>query len=92
VEDVIRMTSSRVEDWISTFGSLDNAAEREPEAQAQMLIRMAQEQEAKAKEIQGTATDPDPEAVDLRKNAKELESRAQDFSGPPGSARRSRAN
>jgi two-component system, NtrC family, sensor kinase len=79
VEDVIRMTSSRVEDWTSTFGSLDNAAEREPEAQAQMLLRMSQEQEAKAKEIQGTAVEPDPEAVDLRKIAKDLEARAQDF-------------
>src|SRR5678815_808568 len=79
VEDAIRLTSSRIEDWTSTFGSLDNPAEREPEAQAQMLLRMAQEQDAKAKEIQGTAIEPDPEAVDLRKIAKELESRAQDF-------------
>jgi len=79
VEDVIRMTSSRIEDWTSSFGSLDNAAEREPEAQAQMLLRMAQEQETKAKEIQGTAVEPDPEAVDLRKIAKDLETRAQDF-------------
>ena len=79
VEDVIRMTSSRIEDWTSTFNCLENAAEREPEAQAQMLLRMSQEQEAKAKEIQGTAVEPDPEAVDLRKVAKDLETRAQDF-------------
>src|SRR6185503_5170313 len=79
VEDVIRLTSSRIEDWTATFNSLDNAAEREPEAQAQILLRMSQEQEAKAKEIQGTAVEPDPEAVDIRKVAKDLEARAQDF-------------
>src|SRR6185503_19680180 len=66
VEDVIRMTSSRIEDWTSTFGSLDNAAEREPEAQAQELLRIAGEQETSAKEIQGPAVEPDPDAVELR--------------------------
>src|SRR5436190_12404948 len=79
VEEVIRLTSSRIEDWTSAFSSFDNPAEREPELQAQMLLRMAQEQETKAKELQGTAVEPDPEAVDLRKVAKDLEVRAQDF-------------
>src|SRR5437764_8833459 len=51
VDDVIRLTSLRIEDWTATFGSLDHPAEKQPEAMAQELLRIAGEREALAKEM-----------------------------------------
>jgi signal transduction histidine kinase len=51
VEDVIRMTAHRIEDWASNFASLDSPVEKEPEAQAQEALRIAKEREALAREL-----------------------------------------
>ena len=77
VEDVIRMTSLRLEDWAFTFGSLDNPVEKEPEAQAKELQRIAREREAKAKELLLNGKESDPEALELLRSAKELDQKAQ---------------
>lgn len=76
VEDVIRMTSLRLEDWASTFGSLE-AVEREPEAQAQELQRIAREREAKARELLAGGKENEAEAQELLKSAKDLEAKSQ---------------
>src|SRR5579864_8920259 len=43
VEDVIRMTSQRVEDWAGVFGTLDTPGEKEKEKVSQLLRQIATE-------------------------------------------------
>jgi len=43
VEDVIRMTSMRIEGWVAAFGSWDNPGEKEREAVAQELRKISTE-------------------------------------------------
>lgn len=81
VEDVIRMTSLRIEDWASTFGSLDGPAEKEPGALAQELLRIAKEREALAQELLRIAKEPEAItlAQELLRTAKEPETLAQEL-------------
>src|SRR6185295_19853950 len=59
VEDIIRMTSLRIEDWAGSFGLLDSAVEREPEAQAQELLRIVREREQRIQELLKTTPEAD---------------------------------
>jgi signal transduction histidine kinase len=73
VEDVIRMTSVRIEDWVATFRSLEHPEEKQPEVMAQELLRIAGKLEALAQAMLKIAKEPDAIdlAQDLLRKAKE---------------------
>src|SRR5262245_9656631 len=63
VEDVIRMTSVRIEDWVATFHSLEHPEEKQPDVMAQELLRLCERRDALAEEILELALEPN--AADL---------------------------
>src|SRR5437667_2987964 len=85
VEDVIRMTSLRIEDWAATFSCLESPAEKQPEILAQELLRIAGEREALSKEILKIARDPEgaTRAQELLRTATDPEVLAQELLATP---------
>src|SRR6185436_17521475 len=81
VEDVVRMTSLRIEDWTSTFGSLDHPGEKEPEALAQELLRISRDRDALAAELVKIAKEPESMAlaVEILRAAKDPLAVAQEL-------------
>src|ERR1043165_2562693 len=63
VEDVIRMTSVRIEDWVASFRSLERPEEKQPDVMAQELLRLSDRRDALAEEILELAPDPNATAL-----------------------------